>query len=219
MQSASSAWAAQAEHQLAAAFKALNARQDWPDDAVQDLAHVMAQRDELTHAARQLAAEGVGSLVTRIHGDLHLGQVLVANGDVYIIDFEGEPAKPLDAAAGKEQPVAGRGGDAAVVRLCGGCGGPKKPREPRAFAGATAGSVPRQLRARGQPRRSSMVIVPQSVRRTGTPIAPCSICSCWRRPLTKSSMKRRTDRPGSMCPCGVLLISRTRCFARRLQRE
>ena len=35
-------------------------------------------------------------MLTRIHGDLHLGQVLVANGDVYIIDFEGEPAKPVE---------------------------------------------------------------------------------------------------------------------------
>ena len=44
---------------------------------------------------RELAEAGVGTTLTRIHGDLHLGQVLVANGDVYIIDFEGEPAKPL----------------------------------------------------------------------------------------------------------------------------
>ena len=44
---------------------------------------------------RELAQSGRGATLTRIHGDLHLGQILVANGDVYIIDFEGEPAKPM----------------------------------------------------------------------------------------------------------------------------
>jgi len=34
-------------------------------------------------------------LKTRYHADYHLGQVLIANNDFVIIDFEGEPARPL----------------------------------------------------------------------------------------------------------------------------
>ena len=29
----------------------------------------------------------------RIHGDFHLGQIILASGEVYIVDFEGEPAR------------------------------------------------------------------------------------------------------------------------------
>ena len=36
---------------------------------------------------------------------MHLGQVLVCNGDVVIIDFEGEPAKPVEARRGKDHPL------------------------------------------------------------------------------------------------------------------
>jgi maltose alpha-D-glucosyltransferase/alpha-amylase len=41
----------------------------------------------------------------RIHGDYHLGQVLWAEGDFYILDFEGEPARPLDARRRKQSPL------------------------------------------------------------------------------------------------------------------
>lgn len=42
---------------------------------------------------------------TRIHGDYHLGQVLVAQKDWYIIDFEGAPTRTLAQRRAKHSPL------------------------------------------------------------------------------------------------------------------
>src|SRR5262249_45191631 len=42
---------------------------------------------------------------TRIHGDLHLGQVLVVKDDFLVIDFEGAPAESMMERRNKHSPI------------------------------------------------------------------------------------------------------------------
>ncbi|MGD9507110.1 MAG: maltose alpha-D-glucosyltransferase [Geminicoccaceae bacterium] len=66
---------------------------------------VLAARSELLRIFEELPDLPPELCRTRVHGDYRLAQVLVAQGDVMIIDLEGETDRPLSARRAKALPV------------------------------------------------------------------------------------------------------------------
>jgi maltose alpha-D-glucosyltransferase/alpha-amylase len=66
---------------------------------------VLANRDGIVQQFDDLVRLRDGGLRIRTHGDYHLGQVLVNEGDVVILDFEGEPARTLAERRAKYSPL------------------------------------------------------------------------------------------------------------------
>ena len=66
---------------------------------------LLEKRDELQQRIERCAQTAVGGLKTRYHGDYHLGQVLLKRNDFVIVDFEGEPARPMAERRAKHSPL------------------------------------------------------------------------------------------------------------------
>ncbi len=93
------AWRMDAVRQLHASIAALAATDPKAADTLRGWA------PEITATVSRFEAVATTPLVMRIHADLHLGQVLVAPEGYRVIDFEGEPLRPIEERRRLDSPL------------------------------------------------------------------------------------------------------------------
>jgi maltose alpha-D-glucosyltransferase / alpha-amylase len=82
-------------------FRLLRTRADEIPQSIQ----ILDLEEEILGRFRRVLDERIVAVRIRTHGDFHLGQVLYTGRDFVIIDFEGEPARPLSERRIKRSPL------------------------------------------------------------------------------------------------------------------
>jgi maltose alpha-D-glucosyltransferase/alpha-amylase len=76
-----------------------------PDAFRPEAQEVLDAEEEILAREKRLLDRRSGAFKIRIHGDYHLGQILYTGKDFFILDFEGEPARPLSERKLKRSPL------------------------------------------------------------------------------------------------------------------
>ncbi len=80
-------------------------RKDLPPAMQESAARLLAREASVFQHFHALIEHRVTATRTRYHGDYHLGQVLYTGKDFVILDFEGEPHRPLSERSIKRSPL------------------------------------------------------------------------------------------------------------------
>ena len=87
-------------------FRMLEERQrTYPDETDQEIKRILELKDKIIQRYEFFRTQKIATVLMRCHGDYHLGQVLYTGEDFVIIDFEGEPARPLSERRAKRSPL------------------------------------------------------------------------------------------------------------------